>query len=215
MNNDGPAIYRLVLLGMALIFLKGCAAAFGLPSLEEQSAAIKTNITPTTKIAVGTSASLGTQDLDRLGLAPHVVELIAEITRDKLGAEVVVLDQGEDGEWAKALREGTEDDYVRSLGFDAYLEVVFGESGWGGVLGSATNVFGEWEYQPGFWLYMVNGPDERRMIKYTHRNSTMSCAVEGRKLLNYGNKYELTEPEECAKRLADIYRRELIVTLAN
>lgn len=213
-KRTGTGCY-LALLGAALVGLQGCAAAFGLPSIEEQSAAIKANITSTSRIAVGTSASLGTKDLDRLGLAPYVVEQIAEITRDKLGAEVVALDQSEDGDWAKALREGTEDDYVRAQGFDAYLEVVFGESGWGGVLGSATNIFGHWEYEPGFWIYMVNGPDLREMIKYTHRRATLVCAVEGRKIFNYGNEYELIDPEACAQEIVDTYRRELIVTLAN
>ena len=208
------SVYRLALLGAALVGLQGCAAAFGLPSIAEQSAAIKANITPSSRVAIGTSASLGSTEVDRLGLAPHVVELIAEITRDKLGAEVVALDQSEDGEWAKALKERREAEFIRSRGFDAYVEVVFGESGWGGVLGSAVNVFGNWQYEPGFWIYTVKEPGERKMIKYTHHNSTMSCAVEGRKILNYGNKYELTQPEQCAQRMADIYRKELIVTLA-
>ena len=215
MNVSTRSRYHVVFLSVALSGLQGCAAAFGLPSIAEQSAAIKANITPSSRVAIGTSASLGSNEVDRLGLAPHVVDLIAEITHDKLGAEVVALDQSEDGEWARALKEGKEAEFIRSQGFDAYVEVVLGESGWGGVLGSAVNVFGEWQYEPGFWIYTVKEPDERKMIKYTHRKSTMSCEVEGRKILNYGNKYELTQPEQCAQRMADIYRKELIVTLAN
>lgn len=215
MATDKCTGYRLAFLSAALVGLQGCAAAFGLPSISEQSAAIKANITPSSRVAVGTRANRGSRDLDELGLAPHVVELIAEVTRDKLGAEVVALDQSEDGEWAQAMKEGNQAEFIRSRGFDAYIEVVFGESGWGGVLGSAVNVYGEWQYEPGFWIYTVTEPGERKMIKYTHHNSVMSCAVEGRKILNYGNKYELTEPELCAQRIADIYRKELIVTLAN
>ena len=214
MTIDKFSAFRLMLLSAVLAALQGCAAAFGLPSITEQSAAIKANITPSSRVAVGTSASLGSKDLDRLGLAPHLVELIADVTRDKLGAEVVALDQTEDGEWARALKEGTEADFVRSRGFDAYVEVVLGESGWGGVFGSAVNILGNWQYEPGFWIYTVAEPGERNMIKYTHHNSTMSCTVEGRKILNYGNKYVLTEPEQCAQKIADIYRKELIVTLA-
>jgi len=215
LNTSIRAVFHFAFFGVALAGLQGCAAAFGLPSIAEQSAAIKANITPETRIAIGTSASLGSNEVDRLGLAPYVVELIAEVTRDKLGAEVVALDQSEEGEWAQALKERKEAEFVRSRGFDAYVEVVFGESGWGGVLGSAVNVFGEWQYQPGFWIYTVREPGERDMIKYTHRNSTMSCEVEGRKIFNYGNSYELVQPEQCAQRMADIYRKELIVTLAN
>lgn len=214
MTINKSAGLRVALLGVVLVVLQGCAAAFGLPSIAEQSAAIKANITPTSRVAVGTSASLGSKGVDRLGLAPYVVELIAEITRDKLGAEVVALDQSVDGEWAKALKEQNEAEFIRSRGYDAYVEVVFGESGWGGVLGSATNIYGEWQYEPGFWIFTVKEPGERKMIKYTHHNSKMSCEVEGRKLLNYGNKYELIKPEQCAQRMADIYRKELIVTLA-
>ena len=215
MTLDKRTAYRLAMLSAVLVGLQGCAAAFGLPSISEQSAAIKANITPSSRIAIGTSASLGSNEVDRLGLAPHVVELIAEVTRDKLGAEVVALDQSKDGEWAQALKDRQEAEFVRSRGFDAYVEVVFGESGWGGVLGSAVNIFGDWQYEPGFWIYTVKEPGERKMIKYTHHNSVMSCEVKGRKILNYGNKYELTQPEQCAQRMADIYRKELIVTLAN